>query len=182
MSNYNLKELVVINRDNSRAMSKEAFGCEAEYKGYICAVNTLRKYASKICQLEYIQAPEVEVKPCVDGAFDALRACYRVFNGKDKDNMIKPCADDLKTIKSIVMEFHRNGGKEDGKDYQATSETKFRKAFECFVSDRLTGRVGKTATQIEAERKAKNEARRAARAVAKAEAESKETEEEKKVA
>ena len=155
-----LNNYVIVNRSNSRPLPEVAFLAKAEYKGYVLTVNALRNNVSKLCRLEYAGATTKETELYTNLSYEALRACYRVFSDKESGFKLKPSETDMEAIKAFACEFKGEKGSTDGKDFQAKSLPMFRKAFENFVSDRITGRVGKTAEQIDAERKAKADARR----------------------
>ena len=173
----NMKDFVIVNRDNSRALCAEVFANKAEYQGYTCSVNALRNHVGNLAQLDYASTAKTspEYVNEMNLAFAALRSCYKAFTA-GTDSNLKPSMEDMDTLKAIVCEYKANGNKMDGKDFQPKSVTVFRKSFENFVSDRLTGRCGKTAKEMDAEREAKKAARRMAR---KAEAEAKAKTEEK---
>ena len=175
-----MKDYIIVNRDNSRPLCADVFANKAEYDGYICTVNALRNHVGNLAQLDYKSTEKTSPEYVNEQnlAFSALRSCYKCFT-IGSDSKLKPCTDDMDTLKAIACEYKANGDKMDGKDFQPKSIAKFRKAFENFVSDRLTGRCGKTAEEIDAEREAKKAARRMAR---QAEKENKAKEEAKKAA
>jgi hypothetical protein len=169
-----LNTLVVVNRSRSVAVSKDVFG--PEFAGYKCSLTALRNNITRLCQLERSGADATDallVREYTDNAYAALRSCYRVFSDPAHDFKLKPCAADLEAIKAICCETRKLSKDADGRDFVAKSENRFRKDFEDFVADRITGRLGKTAEEIDAERKAKADARRAERQAAKAAAEKK---------
>ena len=168
----NLKNAIVNNRKETKALSILAFESKEQYATYRNTIEKLRLTLSDFVAKNRDGLTDKKVEEMKNQIFPLYKNVLAMF--EDIGGKVKCQASDFNSLIAIST-VDRKAYKGDKKETLPVSTNVFRKNLENFIADRVTETKAKTAFEIEQERKARNQAKKeqkkAEKAKAKAEAE-----------
>ena len=156
----NLKNAIVNNRKETKAINALSFIDKKEYASYCNAIEELRLKLSEFIAKNRDGLTDKKVEEMKNEVFPLYKNVLAMF--EDMGGKVKCQASDFNSLIAIST-ADRKAYKGDKKETLPVSKNVFRKNLENFIADRVTETKAKTAFEIEQERKARNQAKREAK-------------------
>ena len=156
----NLKNAIVNNRKETKAINVSSFTDKKEYASYCNIIEELRLKLSEFVAKNRDGLTDKKVEEMKNEIFPLYKNVLAMF--EDMGGKVKCQASDFNSLIAIST-ADRKAYKSDKKETLPVSKNVFRKNLENFIADRITETKAKTAFEIEQERKARNQAKREAK-------------------
>lgn len=156
----NLKNAIVNNRKETKAINALSFTDKKEYALYCNTIEELRLKLSEFVAKNRDGLTDKKVEEMKNEVFPLYKNVLAMF--EDMGGKVKCQASDFNSLIAIST-TDRKAYKGDKKETLPVSKNVFRKNLENFIADRVTETKAKTAFEIEQERKARNQAKREAK-------------------